>query len=147
MKPYVLFAVVSLLAIVLGSCSTTNNCSSNGNFRIDYYSGGGFTGMQQGVTVACEGWAKFWKKMPASKRVTTDSVKLSSNQLKRFESLLDTPAIFSYKNEYSGNYTTHLVIMKDIQTNNISFNSSNQPSNFPSVVADLISELKSINKK
>ncbi len=103
--------------------------------------------MQQGVTISCEGWAKYWEGMPASRRVATDSVKLSSDQLKKFERLIDNPAIFSYSNKYSGNYTTHLVIMKDIQTNNISFNESNPPSNFPQAVTDLITEIKSINKK
>ncbi len=102
--------------------------------------------MQQGVTVSCEGWAKFWKKMPSSDRVTTDSVNLSSDQLKKFADLLSSPEIFSYGNKFTGNYTTHLVVMKDIQLNDISFSSSDLPENFPQAVKNLISEIKNIKK-
>ena len=146
MKQFLLIALASLLSLPFASCSSTDSCTANGNFRIDYFSGGGFTGMQQGVTVSCEGWAKFWKKMPASERVTTDSVELSSDQIKNFERLLGSPEIFSYSNKFTGNYTSHLVIMKDIQSNDISFNSSDPPSNMPEAVKNLISEIKTITK-
>lgn len=147
MRQLLLIALASLLALPFAACSSADTCSANGNFRIDFYSGGGFTGMQQGVTISCEGWAKFWKGMPNSARTTTDSVSLSSEQMSKFVSLMNNPEVFSFKNKFSGNYTTHLVVMKDIQTNSITFNEGDPPANLPQAVSDLISEIKNINKK
>ncbi len=146
MKQFLIMALASLLSLPFVSCSSADNCTANGNFRIDFYSGGGFTGMQQGVTISCEGWAKFWKKMPTSDREITDSVSLSSDQMKGFVDMINNPELFSYSNKFTGNYTTHLVIMKDIQLNDISFNDSDPPKNFPQAVTNLISEIKNIKK-
>ena len=147
MKQFLIVALAGLLSLPFASCSTVDSSTANGNYRIDYYSGGGFTGIQQGVTVSCEGWAKFWKKMPSSERVITDSVALSSDQLKKLDSLMSSPDIFSYSNKVSGNYTTYLVLMKDIQFNNISFNNSDPPADMPPSIIELITEIKNINKK
>ncbi len=137
-------AALLLLFFPLASCSNSNLCSTNNNFRIDFYSGGGFTGMESGITISCEGWAKFWKRKPNSIKETTDSVSVSNDSMKKISELMKNPELFTYNNKYTGNYTIHLVLMKDIQINSISFNQSEPPENFPESMKELISEIKNI---
>ncbi len=141
-----LIKTLALLFLFLpfASCSNADICSSNNNFRIDFYSGGGFTGVESGITISCEGWAKFWKRKPNSIRETTDSLSVSKDSMKKISELMTNPELFTYSNKYSGNYTTHLVVMKDIQINSISFNQSDTSANLPESVKNLISEIKNI---
>ncbi len=128
------------------SCSHPYSSLTNVNFRIDFYSGGGFTGVESGITISSQGWAKFWKKNLNSLRQTTDSVAIPSDKMLRITNLMTNPKIFSYNNKYTGNYTTYLVLAQDIQFNKISFNDSELPSNMPDVIKDLITEIKEIKK-
>ncbi|MHB8580305.1 MAG: hypothetical protein ACYDA4_10675 [Ignavibacteriaceae bacterium] len=135
-----------MIVLSFDSCSQTYSSLTNINFRIDFYSGGGFTGVESGITISSQGWAKYWKKNLNSLRQTTDSVAIPSDKMVRITNLMTNPKIFSYDNNYSGNYTTYLVLTQDIQFNQISFNESELPSNMPDVIKDLISEIKTINK-
>ncbi len=146
MKHFIKVTLLFLLILPFPSCSSSDSCATNGNYRIDYYSGGGFTGMESGVTISCEGWVKFWKQSLNSIRQTTDSVSLSSEQQKRFNQLMNNPELFSYQNKFAGNYTTYLVLMKDVQFNRMSFNEADPPENLPAAIKDLILEIKNINK-
>ena len=143
----VIYLIMSVIIVFpLFSCSNTYSSLTNVNFRIDFYSGGGFTGVESGITISSQGWAKFWKKNLNSLRQTTDSVAIPSDQMARITNLMKNPKIFSYDNKYAGNYTTYLVLAQDIQFNQISFNDSEPPSNMPDVIKDLISEIKTIKK-
>ncbi len=146
MLKYLKAAMLFILFLPFTSCSSSDSCTINNNYRIDYYSGGGFTGVESGITISCEGWAKFWKRNLNSLRQTTDSVTISSDKLKKISELMKNPELFLYNNKFAGNYTTHLVLMKDIQFNQITFNESDLPANMPDVIKDLINEIKGINK-
>ncbi len=143
-----LFSVIMFCMIVLSfdSCSQPYTSLTNLNYRIDFYSGGGFTGVESGITISSQGWAKFWKKNLNSLRQTTDSVAIPSNMMKKITDLMKNPELFSYNNKFAGNYTTYLVLVQDIQFNQISFNDSEPPSNMPDVIKDLITEIKKIKK-
>ena len=143
-----LFSAIMFCIIVLSfdSCSQPYTSLTNLNYRIDFYSGGGFTGVESGITISSQGWAKFWKKNLNSLRQTTDSVAIPINKMVKITNLMTNPKIFSYDNKYAGNYTTYLVLARDIQFNQISFNDSEPPSNMPDVIKDLITEIKKIKK-
>jgi len=132
--------------LIFASCSSSNNCSSNENFRIDFYSGGGFTGIETGITISCEGWAKLWKKFPNSTREVTKTIKLTTNQLKSFNKFINDTSVFSYHSKYAGNYTTYLLLIKGVQINRISFNQNDLPVDFPQGISGLISEIENIEK-
>jgi hypothetical protein len=103
--------------------------------------------MESGITIFCDGTVKFWKRAPNSIRISEDSLKLSDEQIKKINDLLKDPVLFSYSSTFSGNYNTHLVITKDIQFNQITFNASDPPIEMPSSVLDLIAVIKTIYKK
>ncbi len=142
-----IYLIMSIMIVFsFFSCSHPYSSLTNVNFRIDFYSGGGFTGVESGITISSQGWAKFWKKNLNSLRQTTDSVAIPSDKMLRITNLMTNPKIFSYNNKYTGNYTTYLVLAQDIQFNKISFNDSELPSNMPDVIKDLITEIKEIKK-
>ena len=140
-------AIISILFFSFTSCSATNILVTHSEYRIDYYSGGGFTGIESGLTIFSSGTVKFWKRNPNSERRITDSLKLSEIQLKEIDNLITNPELFTYTFKFSGHYTTHLVLSKDIQLNQISFNSSDLPEEMPVSVKNLISEIKTIFNK
>lgn len=129
------------------SCSSSNASIAKINYRIDYYSGGGFTGMESGLTIFSDGTVAFWNKKLNSEREITDSLKLTREQIEKFNELTASPELVSYSHNYHGNYTTHLIITKDIQLNDISVNGSDLPQDMPASVSNLISEIKVIFKK
>jgi hypothetical protein len=147
MRQFYLVAIVSTLFFSITSCSSSNTLPAGNEYRIDYYSGGGFTGIESGLTILSSGTVKFWKRNPNSERRITDSLQLTEIQLKRLDDLIINPELFTYTYKFSGNYTTHLVLSKDIQSNQISFNSSDLPEEMPGSVKDLISEIKTIFNK
>lgn len=137
-----------VLFLLISSCSFTNPCSKNDNFKIDYYSGGGFTGIETGMTINCDGWIRYWERKLNSLRITTDSLKLTTDQLRTLDEKMEDPELFTYSNTYVGNYTTYLTLFKDDKINNISFDASGMPLNIPSSIKNLITEInKIINKR
>jgi hypothetical protein len=146
MRKLILLILSSILLLSFESCSQSYNSLTNFYFRIDLYSGGGFTGVENGITISSEGWAKYWKRSLNSLRQMTDSIAIPRSNMEEIIRLIKKPEIFSYQNKFTGNYTTYLVLLNDIQFNQISFNSSDLPSNMPIAIKDLIAKINSIKK-
>jgi hypothetical protein len=127
------------------SCSLVSTCPENKNYQIDYSSGGGFTGIESGMTIRCDGSVKFLEQRLNSSRTITDSTMLNATQLKTFNKLMKSKGIFDYKNEYKGNYTAHMTFSQDTLTNHFSFNPSNIPKDMPVVINNFIAEIKNIS--
>lgn len=147
MRKLILLIILSMVLFTIDSCSQSYNSLTNFDFRIDLYSGGGFTGAETGITISSEGWAKYWKSNLNSLRQMTDSVAIPKANMEEIIRLMKKPEIFSYQNKFSGNYTTYLVLLHDIQVNQISYNGSDLPINMPKAIKDLIAIINSINKQ
>jgi len=138
--------ILSIFVFSFTSCTSISQSIAEESYRIDYYSGGGFTGMESGITIFSDGNVKFWKKKLNSERQITDSLKLSEEHVTKLNEISRNTELFTYNNKYTGNYTTYLVLTKGIQLNNISFNGSELPAEMPACLKDLISEIKIILK-
>ena len=77
--------------------------------------------------------------------LTFNNSKIDDEKLDRICNLLKDPAVFSYENNFKGNYTTHLIIRLNNKETNISFNKSDLPEDMPKAIKDLLSELNNIN--
>jgi hypothetical protein len=141
------FATVSILLLSFISCSSSIQSVTGDNFKIEYYSGGGFTGIQSGLTIFSDGTVKLWKQNLQSSRQITDSLKLSDEQFLELNETIIDSEFFSYHYKFSGNYATYLTVTKGIQSNQISFNGSDLPPDMPASIKDLISEIKTIYTK
>ncbi len=146
MRKLILTPVFIIIVLFFSSCTSADKCSKNGNYNIEYYSGGGFTGIEQGIIVKCDGSAVKWTRKPGQSREYSDSLKLSESQITAFNKLIENPDLFSYEKSYIGNYTTHLNIIKNDKINKISFNSAESPLGMPQAVQNLIIEIKNIYK-
>jgi hypothetical protein len=127
------------------SCSCGSNCDGPRNYHIDYSSGGGFTGIESGITINSNRSVKYWKRNINSAPVITDSTELTSGQLNTFNELIKNKEVFTYKNDFKGNYTARLVIVSSESTNTISFNPAELPKDMPDVLKNIIAEIKNIN--
>ena len=141
------FAAISILLLSYISCSSNIQYITDDNFRVEYFLGGGFTGIQSGLTIFSDGTVKLWRKILKSSRQITDSLKLSDEQFLQLNETINDSEFFSYHNKFSGNYTTYLTVTKGIQVNQISFNGSDLPADMPASIKDLISEIKTIYTK
>lgn len=141
-----LFVLFSIL-IFTNACSSVERCAKDSVYSIDYSSSGGFTGMTTGLTINCSGHVTFWEKMPnADSRTVKDSLELSDAQIDAFNKIMKSEELLNYKSDFSGNYTTTLLININERTNKISFNKSEPPKDFPSSVKNLIDEINKIHK-
>lgn len=146
MRQLIYTPVFIIFVVLISSCSSTEQCSKNGNYNIEYYTGGGFTGIEKGIIIKCSGSAIKWIRKPGQVREYTDSLKLSGDQIKTFNKIIENPDLFNYENKYTGNYTTHLNILKNDKINKISFNAAEVPSGMPDAVRNLIQVIKNIYK-
>jgi hypothetical protein len=137
----------TLLFFLVISCYLTVLYAREDNFRIDYYSGGGFTGFQSGLTIFSDGTVKFWKQNLSTNRQITDSLRLSGELLRKFNQSINNPEFFTYHNKLAGNYTTYITLARGIQLNRISFNGFDFPADMPASIKELISEIKIIYNK
>ena len=139
--------IIGVLTIVIGgiSCSSMSLLPENKIFTIDYSSGGGFTGVESGMTIRGDGLVIFWEKRINSSPTITDSTILNSAQLKTFHKLMKSKEIFEYKNDYKGNYSAHVTFSNDTLNNNFSFNPSNIPNEMPEVIKNVLAEIKNIS--
>ena len=98
-------AFLSLLSffVIISACSSAIDCTKDKFFRIDYFSGGGFTGMERGVTIDCNGWLKKWERKLNSPKTLVDSVKISSSVMKNISNAMDDTSIFSYAMNQTAN--------------------------------------------
>ncbi len=145
-KELAMVVALLLLFSLSFSCSSEPPCTGSRNFTISFYSGGGFTGAETGITVVCGGLATFWEQLPSSARRTTDSLKLGEQQLAKIRDLMTKQEVFSYNHTFTGNFVAHLDVQNETLSNEISYDPSALPSNMPLPVKDLISELRSIHK-
>lgn len=129
------------------SCSCGSNCDRNRNYHIDYSSGGGFTGIESGITINSNRSVKYWQRKLNSSPVITDSTELTPDQLNTFNELMKNKEIFTYKNDYKGNYAARLIFVSSESNNTISFNPAELPKDMPVVLKNIIIEIKNINSK
>jgi len=137
---------LSLCSIVFFgiSCSMVGATSDIDNYRIEYSSGGGFTGIESGITIDCNRSVKYWKRTPGSTPIVTDSLELTSAQLKVFNSLMEKKELFTYQNDYHGNYVARLTFAKNETINTFSYNPSELPMDMPDAIKNIITEIKNI---
>lgn len=146
MRQLKLTPVFIIIVMLFSTCSSVDKCSDNGNYNIEYYSGGGFTGIEKGIIVKCNGTALTFTRLPGQHREYKDTLNLSEDRIKAFNKLIADPELMSFNNEYKGNYTTHLNIIKNDKINKISFNAAEIPNTIPDAVRNLIEEIKTIYK-
>jgi hypothetical protein len=146
MRQLLKILLLSILIFPFISCSSTSQSVKDEGYRIDYYTGGGVTGIESGLTIFNGGQVIFWDKLLNKSRHTTDSLMLSDEQIVKIDSIIKSPELFTYSHKYTGNYTAHLVIIKDIQLNQISYNGAEIPAEMPDSIKDLISEIQSLFK-
>jgi hypothetical protein len=144
MEKIFLFILISGIGYFI-SCSRSLYCTDTEYIYIEYYSEGGFTGGAAGVTIDSSGTANFWEKNLNSQRKNIKVVKIEDEKLDRICNLLKDSAVFSYKNNFKGNYTTYLIIRLNGQDASISFNKSELPEDMPKAIKELLSELNNIN--
>jgi hypothetical protein len=140
-------SILILTLLLLSSCSSSNSSWTSSNyFRIEYYVGGGFTGLAKGITVTSEGWVKFWEKMGIDSLVQQDSLELTEEQLESIGKTLQDSSIFSYKYNNPGNATTVLNINLNNQSNKIAFEGTKPPATMPEKLNELIHKIKNLYK-
>ena len=128
------------------SCSFFSTHAGNTHYHIDYSSGGGFTGIESGITIGSNRSVKYWKRKLNSSPIITDSTELTPAHLNTLNELMKSREIFTYKSDYKGNYTSRLTFVNNESNNTISFNPSELPKDMPDVIKNIIAEIKNINK-
>lgn len=142
-KTITILALVSIILITT-SCSQSTYCTKDSSYRIDYSSGGGFTGMERGVTVDCYGWLKKWERKLNSSKTITDSVKLSSSAMENISKAMSDSSIFSYLMNKTANYTTSIILTNQNKVHTISYSSSEVPGDLPNSIKAIIKEIEKI---
>ena len=139
----ILFA---LCACVAASCSSARECSQEDNYRIDYFTGGGFTGFEKGMTIDCSGRVKLWEKKLNSPREITDSLLLKSSDRKKIDEIMNDTSLFEYSAKEVSNHTATLIISKREKTMTIAWRSSDAPPDLPASIRSLLTEINKIQK-
>ncbi len=133
-------------ALLLSSCSSAKECSTEEDYTIEYFTGGGFTGMDRGMTIECSGRVVMWDRMPNAGKEITDSLLLKSAVRKRFDALMNDPLVFGYSKIAPGNHSTTLILTKPGKHTVITYDSSEPPADLPSPVRAILSEITTIHK-
>lgn len=145
MRHIIVVITASLLFCLSSSCSSSKSCSQEKYYRIDYFSGGGFTGMEKGLTIECNGWLKNWERKLNPKKEILDSLILDSSTMQKIDKLMKDSEIFSYKMNNISNYTTTLILSNQEKKNIVSYNSSDVPIDLPKSIKAILSEIEKIN--
>jgi hypothetical protein len=142
-----LFApVIVCMACLLVSCTSPRECTSTDTYHIEYITGGGFTGFEQGTSVECSGWVTMWERAPGKDRVMKDSVLLRSSARTRIDALVNDPAVFAYAHQEPANHTATLTIVRGTQSTRVSYPSTSVPADLPASMRALVNEITSIQK-
>jgi hypothetical protein len=144
-NPFLKFLGLFGIVIFGISCSFMSTSPETNYYHIDYSSGGGFTGIVSGMTIRSDGSVQYWEKKINSSPTITDSTVLTSTQRKSLNKLMQNKEIFSYKNDYKGNYSAFVTFSNDSNSNKFSFNPSNIPKEMPDVIKNIITEIKNIS--
>jgi hypothetical protein len=128
----------------MSACSSSDSCRKNNRFTIEYYSGGGFAGVEQGLTIHSDGSARKWTRTAGAAPVFTDSLTVRSDDLGRLCALMMKNDALGYTRSEKGNYTTVLTLTNNNKTNVISFPGPGTPGDIPQYLIELIAEIKNI---
>ena len=142
-KTITILTLVSLI-LVTTSCSQSTNCTKDNSYRIDYSSGGGFTGMERGVTIDCNGWLKKWERKLNSPKTIVDSLELSSSAMKNITEAMNDTSIYIYVMNKAANYTTSIVLTNQNKVHTISYSSSEVPGDLPNSIKAIVKEIEKI---
>lgn len=141
-------AFLLLTACLLSSCTSSRQCAPEDAYRIEYFTGGGFTGFEQGTTLECSGRLIFWERRPGSGQQIKDSLLLHSTDRKKFDTLMNDSSLFTYAKQESGNLTTTLILSKGEKTTRVAWpTSSALPADLPASMQAIITEITSVHKK
>ncbi len=143
------FALAAVLAgcLTLSSgCSSSRTCTQDDEFTIDFYSGGGFTGVVTGSTITCNGTVKHWTGNPTASHLYTDSLDLGSADLKAIRKLMQSDELYSYTKKEVGDYTTYIVLAGKGKANSISYIGNDLPADAPKSLTELVGVLKKIQR-
>ena len=146
MNLFLKYLGICILLLFGVSCSFFSTHAGHTNYHIDYSSGGGFSGIESGITIGSNGSVRYWERKLNSSPIVTDSTELTSVQLYTLSELMKSREIFTYKNDYKGNYISRLTFVNNEENNTISFNPSELPKDMPEVIKNIISGIKNINK-
>ncbi len=138
---------ILLASLYLFSCSSSSDTSNNGNFKIDYYTSGGFAGRSSGFTIYSNGKVHFWNGATAVNRAITDSTNLNDVAVNKISELLQDSTIYSYNYQGKGNLTSILKINSGHNTNSITYSGTVPPEEFPEQIKSLIHELNKVSNK
>lgn len=136
-----------LALFLLSSCSAPKQTTEEQSFNVELFSSGGIAGTASGVTVASDGWARFWQGRSAVLKTVTDSVKLHDETRNRVLSFLTNEENFSVRSQSVGNMTTTLMMQLGQKNNRISFVGEEPPASFPDATKRLILELRNLRKQ
>lgn len=143
---FILFAVSCLLT-ANPACSSERSCSEEKDYRIEYSTRGGFTGMEKGVTIDCNGWVKWWERKLNSPKEVIDSLQADPSVMIKFDKIMSDGKLFDFTMDHIGNHTATLVLSKQNRIHAISYNSSENTSHFPESIQTILSEIEKINKQ
>ncbi|MDP1817543.1 MAG: hypothetical protein Q8K92_23995 [Leadbetterella sp.] len=138
--------ILTLLSFIFitTACSQSTNCTKDNSYRIDYFSGGGFTGMERGVTIDCNGWLKKWERKLNSSKTILDSLALSSSAMKNISNAMKDSNIYNYYFNKIANYTTSIVLTNQNKVHTISYSSSEVPADLPNSIKAILIEIEKI---
>ena len=139
--------IIFFVSICLYSCSSSSDVSNNQNFKIDYYTMGGFAGRSSGFTINSNGKVHFWNGATAANRAIKDSTNLDKDAINKIAGLLQDSTIYSYNYLDKGNLTSVLKINSDNGINSISYSGTVPPKEFPKQIKSLINELNKVSNK
>jgi len=140
------FLLLLFSALLLSSCSSARECSTEEQYTIEYFTGGGFTGMDRGVTIQCSGRVVLWDRQPNATKVVTDSLLLSSSRRETFDALMNDPSVFAYAKNAPANFSATLELTKAGKHTVITYNPSEPPADLPQPVRAILAAVATIKK-
>lgn len=142
-KTITILTLVSFI-FVTTSCSQSTNCTKDNSYQIDYFSSGGFTGMERGITIDCAGWLKKWERKLNSSKTILDSLELSSSAMKNIINAMNDSSIYNYYLNKTANYTTSIVLTNQNKIHTISYSTSEVPADLPKSIKAILIEIEKI---
>jgi len=140
------FLLLLFSALLFSSCSSARECTTQEQYTIEYFTGGGFTGMDRGMTIQCNGRVVMWDRKPNAAKVVTDSLLLSSSRRETFDALMNDPSVFAYAKSAPANFSATLTLTRDGRHTVITYNPSEPPADLPQPVRAILSAIATIQK-
>ncbi len=140
-----LSSLLMLSFLLLSGCSSSGDCVKKNSFMIEYSGGGGFTGLEKGITIQNSGLVRKWTRTAGAERVYDDSLALGAGDLEKLCGLMSVNDTVRYKRSEKGNYTTVLILTSNGVTNEISFAGNDVPADAPPYVGELLAQIRKIH--